>query len=89
MRTITMTVLVGFLLPVSACSDEPADEQAVWALEEAYWAYVKNNDIDAYLTLWDERFVGWPGFSDAPVGKANIGDWIAPLQSESSGNLRL
>ena len=79
MRTITVTVLLGFLLSVSACSDEAADEQAVWSLEEAYWVYVKNNDIEGYLTLWDERFVGWPGFSEAPIGKGNIGEWIAPL----------
>jgi hypothetical protein len=63
--------------------DQPAqtDVLAVWQLEEAYWEYVKANDLEGYRTLWDERFVGWPGFSDSPVGKAEIADWIVPLHA--------
>jgi hypothetical protein len=79
MRTITVTFLLGFLISLPALSDETADEEAVWNLEEAYWVYVKNNDVDGYLTLWDERFVGWPGFSKAPMGKVKIHEWILPL----------
>lgn len=58
------------------------DEQAVWRLEEDYWRYVKEQDLDRYLALWHERFVGWPGFSATPMGKANIADWIAPLHAD-------
>ena len=57
-------------------------EAAVWQLEEAYWRYVKANDLEGYRTLWDERFVGWPGFAEHPVGKANITDWIPPLHAD-------
>lgn len=84
MRTITVTLLLGFLVSLPALSDETADEEAVWKLEEAYWVYVKNNDIDGYLTLWDERFVGWPGFSKVPMGKVNIHEWIVPLHENSA-----
>jgi len=78
MRKILLTVLILF---VSSClwSDNAADEKAVWSFEEAYWKYVKNNDVKDYVTLWDERFIGWPGFSKEPMGKANISDWIGPL----------
>ncbi len=69
MRAMTTMLLLGFLISSPAWGDQAADEEAVWHLEEAYWGYVKSNDIPGYLTLWDERFVGWPGFSEAPVGK--------------------
>lgn len=59
-------------------------EEAVWALEEQYWAYVKNADIEGYRTLWDNRFVGWPSFSSSPVGKESIGDWIDQVHSDPS-----
>jgi hypothetical protein len=84
MRFITLTVVFVFLISLPASSDEAADEEAVWGLEEAYWVHVKNNDIDGYLTLWDERFVGWPGFSKKPMGKGNIAEWILPLHENSA-----
>ena|GEM_PF-5349535 len=44
-----------------------------------YSQYVKNNDIENYRNLWDDQFVGWPRFSESPIGKEKIVDWIAPL----------
>lgn len=83
MRLLLCTIAcVLFLQP--AWADASADEEAVWALEEAYWVYVRNNDLDGYRTLWDERFVGWPSFSDKPLGKKNITDWIPPLHADRS-----
>jgi hypothetical protein len=61
-----------------------ADEETVWSLEESYFVYVKNNDIDGYLTLWDERFVGWPCGSLKPKTKENIADWIPTLHADPS-----
>ena len=80
----TILALFVFLFPALAMTGEmTADEAAVWQLEEAYWQYVETNDQNAYRTLWDERFVGWPGFSPHPLGKANIADWISPLHGDS------
>lgn len=84
MRDTAVAVLLTFLVSASAWADGAADETAVWQLEEAYWQYVKNNDLANYRTLWDERFVGWPGFSDKPVGKESIGAWIAPLHANAA-----
>ena len=81
MRDKAIAVLLVLLLSTSAWADGAADEEAVWQLEEAYWLYVRNNDLANYRILWDERFVGWPGFSDKPVGKERIGTWIAPLHA--------
>ena len=75
-RSLPLFVLCALLLlpALGAAREMNAEESeaAVWQLEEAYWRYVKANDLDGYRTLWDERFVGWPGFAEHPVGKANI-----------------
>lgn len=84
MRAMTTMLMLGCLISLPAWADQAADEEAVWNLEEAYWGYVKKNDIDGYLTLWDERFVGWPGFSETPMGKESIHEWILPLHENES-----
>ena len=66
---ITISAIFGLILVGVASADEARDEEAVWALEEAYWVYVKEQDLDSYRALWDERFVGWPGFSACADGQ--------------------
>ena len=68
MPLIRLSLLFLVICTSPTFADKAADEEAVWKLEEAYWQFVKNNDIDGYRSLWDERFVGWPGFSESPVG---------------------
>lgn len=52
------------------------NEKAVWNLEHAYWNYVQDNNLAAYLGLWHQDFLGWPSVSASPVGKDHITDWI-------------
>lgn len=84
--TIRIFVLISLCLLTTPATAQQmnADEEAVWALEEAYFVYVENNDIDGYKTLWDERFVGWPGGTLTTAEKSNIADWIAKLHDEVS-----
>ena len=78
-------LLAALVLPLLAFSDELTDdERAVWELEIAYWEYVKANDIPSYRSLWDERFVGWPSFSEMPLGKAHIHEWVTRLHDDPS-----
>ncbi len=84
MRIKTTLFFLTFCFSVFVLSDERADEQAVWSLEEAYWTYVKRDDTNAYLELWDERFIGWPSFGRTPLGKDSIGTWISPLHEDPS-----
>jgi hypothetical protein len=80
-----IALLILLVFPVAASPDELSkDEQTVWKLEIAYWEHVKYNDIPAYRSLWDERFVGWPSFSEKPLGKKNIHEWIAQYHSDPS-----
>jgi ketosteroid isomerase-like protein len=84
MRSIRAIVLLSLLASAPALSEGTVDEQTVWELEETAWEYVKNNDTDGYRQLWADEFVGWPGFSVAPLGKSKIADWIAPLHENPS-----
>jgi ketosteroid isomerase-like protein len=63
-------------------SEMSADEQALWALERAYWQYVEKNDLAAYSNLWHQDFLGWPSVSSAPVRKDHITDWITSQTSK-------
>lgn len=64
----------------AAAADRTPDEQAVWQLEEDYWRYVSAGDIDAYVRLWHEDFVGWPCFELEPKGKGDIGKWVRDIR---------
>ena len=57
-------------------------EQEVWALEDAYWAYAGAGDVENYLTLWHDDFVGWFCEAPAPSRKANIGNWVRRIRDE-------
>jgi ketosteroid isomerase-like protein len=72
-----MLAMALFCCGLVSADELSAEEQQVWDLENAYWEYVKSNDIPGYRSLWDERFIGWPGFSHTPLGKENIHGWIA------------
>lgn len=66
-------------------SEQPSPAvEAVWQMEDAYWRYVAAGDVDRYLTLWHEDFIGWPCAMHAmhPYGKASIGTWVQEIRDE-------
>jgi ketosteroid isomerase-like protein len=74
-----MLKAIPFLLVLATAAfaqDSAKEEAQVWNLEEAYWNYVKANDLEKYRALWHEDFLGWPLVSSAPVRKDYITDWI-------------
>lgn len=77
MKRIARTAIVAalFATPLFAASSA-ANEKAVWSLEDTYWRYVKDNDLDHYRALWHSDFLGWPLSSPEPVHKQHITDWI-------------
>lgn len=54
----------------------------MWALEDAYWRYVKAGDVENYLTLWNDGFRGWPCNNEHPATKATIGDWVREIRDQ-------
>jgi ketosteroid isomerase-like protein len=85
MRMALPVLLAAFLtgpLQEATQAQTSGDEQALWKLEHAYWDYVQENNLPAYLNLWHKNFVGWPSVSAAPVRKDHITDWITVQTSK-------
>lgn len=81
MRHALCALLIGIgLTTAAAAADLTPAEQAVWQMEEIYWKNVQAGDVDAYLTLWHEDFVGWPCFSWEPSDKSKIGGWVREIR---------
>ncbi len=63
-------------------TDDPIKSE-IWQQEENYWKYVKNNDLKAYITLWDDKFIGYPS-DNSIAGKDRITDWITNMYKDKS-----
>jgi ketosteroid isomerase-like protein len=74
--------LLAVPLLTTAQTQPSEDEQALWKLEHAYWNYVQENDLPAYLGLWHKAFLGWPSVNPAPVHKDHITDWVTTQTSK-------
>lgn len=78
----------GYWIEVNSVNElAPPPEQVknqIWELEEHYWKYVKEKNIQAYISLWDDNFIGYP--SNNIIGnKAHITDWLTELYKDTSG----
>lgn len=56
--------------------DWSAAQRAVWEREETYWKLVQAADVDGFLDLLDERFIGWPGGAETPVPFADFRPYV-------------
>jgi ketosteroid isomerase-like protein len=75
-------VLSGGWAGARATAAEPAGVSEVWALEDAYWRYLKAGDVESYVTLWHPDFIGWPCDQPRPLRKASIGDRVRKVRDE-------
>ena len=80
---VLIAVLLGLLTSASVAAEPTTAqvEQAIWKLEHAYWGYVQENDIPAYLRLWHKDVVAWPSANAAPARKDHITDWLTSKTS--------
>lgn len=81
-RIVCCTLIVVLIAPALTAALPSADEEKVWSLEQAYWEYVKANDLQTYRTLWHTNFLGWPTMNPEPVRKDHITDWITTHTSK-------
>lgn len=72
----TCVVLFCMSSAAQAPPQRSRDQANVWGLEQAYWQYCKDMNLDKYLTLWHASVVGWPSMYSAPAGKDHISDWL-------------
>lgn len=81
MRTGLFVLIVAAAMTSAATAAEPTEaEKAVWRLEEDYWRYVQAGDVETYVQLWHEDFVGWPCHSKTPSDKSGIGSWVREIR---------
>jgi hypothetical protein len=53
-----------------APNPKPLDlENQIWQLEESYWGLWIKGDIESYLSLLHEDFIGWPSSNEKPSDK--------------------
>jgi ketosteroid isomerase-like protein len=61
-------------------------EQAeVWQGELNFYRYLKAKDLKGFMSLWDEKFVGWPDFSELPQHKKDIEAGVAEEFKDPAG----
>ena len=92
MKLIACPLLVALLAAPALSAGEPSgSEKEVWSMEDAYWRYVRADDLDRYRTLWSAQFLGWPLSSPEPVRKPHITDWITAhtLAGEKLGSYEM
>ncbi|MGE0031090.1 MAG: nuclear transport factor 2 family protein [Steroidobacteraceae bacterium] len=81
MRNELFVLIVSAAVTFPATAAEPTEaERAVWQLEEDYWRYVRAGDVETYVQLWHEDFVGWPCHSKTPSDKSGIGTWVREIR---------
>lgn len=66
----------------AAPSTEDPRVSEVWGREADYWRFLKAGDVDSYVSLWHEKFIGWPCGQEHPKLKASIGDWVREVRDE-------
>jgi len=64
-------------LPASDIKPISSEEKEVWNGELNYYRNLHARDLKNFMSLWDDRFVGWPDYSQHPVQKAEIESSVA------------
>jgi hypothetical protein len=89
-RKFIALLLLGFCVSgvqsasgqIASSPPESASVSQVWLREADYWRFVQTGDVEGYVALWHDRFIGWPCDEDHPLRKASIGDWVRDLRDK-------
>ena len=68
---LALMSVVAYPALLKAQAMSPA-EQEVWQGELKYWEFLKTRNIEGYMSLWHDEFIGWPRDSSRPAAKADI-----------------
>ncbi len=55
-------------------------EEEVWRMEESYWRYATAGDVEGYVSLWHESFIGWPCLAAQPTKKESVAGWVRQIR---------
>ena len=88
MRQYVLTIVLILSGGATASEFLLSEQQEVWAGEEAYWTYVANHDVDGFMTLWDERFIGWacdaPEVENYAELRSIVPEWFADVAADGN-----
>lgn len=59
-----------------------ANVNEVWSREDEYGRYSEAGDLDAYRSLFHEKFIGWPCDQAHPKRKAGVGRWVREVRDQ-------
>lgn len=65
-----------------------AEQAEVWNAEENYFRHLQSKNLKKFMSLWDDRFAGWPHYREHPVGKQDIEDYVAEQFRRSRPTLK-
>jgi ketosteroid isomerase-like protein len=49
-----------------------SQQKDVWKGEQNYFRYLQAKDLQGFMSLWDDNFLGWPDYSEVPLRKRDI-----------------
>ena len=93
-RLVTLALFSSLVLsPQSASAQAVGGQSAtasrssenvaqVWSREADYWRFVRAGDVNSYVSLWHDRFIGWPCGEKHPMRKESIGDWVREIREK-------
>lgn len=90
MNLAALLVLSGSLVAGAGLADgqlsspsNPSEAiSQVWGREDDYWRFVRAGDVESYVALWHDKFIGWPCGQEHPKRKESIGDWVREVRDK-------
>lgn len=83
---VLLSILVAFAVAPGTAQGAPEMESKsvsqVWRLEDDYWRFVIAGDVENYVSLWHDKFIGWPCGQEHPKRKATIGNWVQEVRDK-------
>lgn len=64
----------------SSSTGESASVNQVWSREDEYTRFEEAGDLDAYKSLFHDKFIGWPCDQEHPKRKAGVGAWVREVR---------
>jgi hypothetical protein len=66
----------------SSSNGESASVNKVWSREDEYTRYSEAGDLDAYKSLFHDKFIGWSCNWAHPERKAGVGEWVREVRDK-------
>lgn len=79
---LLFTAGLNLAIAQGAPESESASVSQVWRLEDDYWRFVAAGDVENYVALWHDKFIGWPCGQDHPKRKISVGAWVQEVRDK-------